>query len=751
MSESKQIEEIFSQAMQLQDHAERRTYVELACGGNAQLVQEVSSLLKAARESEDFLESPVIRCESAKASSQPTVRGGAASSNSHSEFPFLTAPFVSDDLGSLGPYRILNCVGRGGMGIVFRGFDLKLQRVVAIKVLSPEIAVDPMARKRFEREARSASAVSHPHCVIIHAVDEEHQPPYMVMEFIQGKSLAEKIAAQGALSVREILRIGAQIAEGLAAAHKQGLVHRDVKPANVLLENGVERAKVADFGLAKVMDDGSMTRTGDLSGTPQFMSPEQASGGRIDHRTDLFSLGAVLYTMCTGRPPFRADNALAVLKRICEDAPRPIGQINPEVPAWLSAIVDRLLAKSPADRFQSASEVAVLLQQHLAMVQAGPNMARPAVETESRSAWYLRLWPWSVLAFGLLAWLALNAAHNFSLFKVGVSESLPQSSESTRTKIGGSGPKPLPLGGASTGRQAGLRSSEENAPPDTVAGTNSGDHRGPTDSIRAGSITPTKEIVDSVGMKMVLIPEGEFDMGSPNWDRDAETGEKPKHKVKITKPFYLGKHEVTQALWRKVMGTDPWKIGGDFYKEGAEYPATHVNWNDAMAFCEKLSRSERKTYRLPTEAEWEYACRGGTTTRFHFGDDENGFERYGWLGQEEKNAQPVALKQANPFGLHDMHGNVWEWCQDWYDQNYYLTSPTSDPQGPAAGSQRVLRGGGWDGMKRGCRSANRAWNPEYLRRFCFGFRVVLVPAVDTSTPAKTSSAASQPHSSPLSE
>jgi serine/threonine protein kinase len=322
MSGSDRLEEIFSESLKLRGEEERHKYVEQACGGDLELAQQVFSLLAADEEAGSFLDSPVRMSEPVRETTQPTAHISLASLKA--EFPFLTAPIVADDIGLLGPYRILNCVGRGGMGIVFRAFDPKLQRIVAIKVLAPEIAADPMARRRFEREARSAAAVSHPHVVVIHAVDENHKPPYLVMEFIQGKTLAEKLASQGILSTKEILRIGSQLADGLAAAHKQGLVHRDIKPANVLLENGVERAKLADFGLAKAVEDMALTRIGDLSGTPQYMSPEQASGRLVDHRTDLFSLGAILYTMCTGRPPFPADNPLATLKRM--DLPTKCGR-----------------------------------------------------------------------------------------------------------------------------------------------------------------------------------------------------------------------------------------------------------------------------------------------------------------------------------------------------------------------------------------------------------------------------------------
>jgi serine/threonine protein kinase/Leucine-rich repeat (LRR) protein len=420
MSEAKSLEAIFSQAIQIPDVEERRQYVEQACDRNVDLAQQIFSLLQAAQDVGSFLESPAHRSNPADESANRTGQFRPTSSNS--EFAFLGEPVAPEDLGSLGPYRILNCVGRGGMGIVFRAIDPKLQRVVAVKALAPDIARDPMARKRFEREARSAAAVSHPHVVVIHAVDETHNPPYLVMEFVQGKTLAEKLATHGALSVKEILRIGSQIAEGVAAAHKQGVVHRDMKPANILLENGIERAKVTDFGLAKTIDDMAMTRTGDLSGTPQFMSPEQASGGTIDHRTDLFSLGTILYAMCTGRPPFRADNPLAILKRICEDTPRPIQQVNPDIPAWLSEIVDRLLAKSPVDRFQSAAEVAELLQQHLATLQAALTESQTALKAKLRTPLNPpKRWSSAVFALGILAgvsilvWVAITSKTSSTL------------------------------------------------------------------------------------------------------------------------------------------------------------------------------------------------------------------------------------------------------------------------------------------------------------------------------------------------
>ena len=228
-----------------------------------------------------------------------------------------------------------------------RGYDPALDRHSAIKVLAPELATNASARSRFSREAKSAAAVVHEHVVPIQTVDEERGLPYLVMPVVEGKSLEQRVAETGPLELKEVLRIGMQIASGLAAAHAQGLVHRDVKPANILLENGVERVMITDFGLARAVDDANMTQSGVIAGTPQYMSPEQARGNDVDHRSDLFSLGSVLYFMCTGRSPFRAETTMGVLNRIANDKPRSLRMINSDIPVWLQSIIERLLAKDP--------------------------------------------------------------------------------------------------------------------------------------------------------------------------------------------------------------------------------------------------------------------------------------------------------------------------------------------------------------------------------------------------------------------
>ncbi len=383
---TRKVREIFDQAAEIESAAGRRTFLDSACAGDADLRGQVDALLQALDDAGSFLGRPALdavapaTCDQTEAfGSTPAPPPGdatavepAASALAPSEaLPYLAPPARSGSIGRLGHYEILEVLGKGGFGTVLRAFDEKLHRAVAIKVLAPALAASGSARRRFIREARTAAAVKNEHVVAIHGVQDEAEPPYLVMELIDGISLQDKLDRKGPLAVTDILRIGMQIAEGVAAAHRQGLVHRDIKPANILLENGVERVKVTDFGLARAVDDASMTQSGTVAGTPMYMSPEQAEGLPIDHRSDLFSFGTVLYAMCTGHPPFRASGTHAVLKRVIDAAPRPIREINNEIPDWLCDIIAKLHAKAPADRFQTANEVAERLGQRLADVQAG--------------------------------------------------------------------------------------------------------------------------------------------------------------------------------------------------------------------------------------------------------------------------------------------------------------------------------------------------------------------------------------------
>lgn len=273
---------------------------------------------------------------------------------------FLQPAEKPGHLGRLAQFDILRVLGRGGMGVVLHAYDPSLDRDVAIKVIDPQLANNEVARQRFCREARAAAAVTHDNLVAVHQVNEDEPSglPYLVMQLVNGESLEQRLKRVGTLSPAEVARLGMQAAAGLAAAHAGGLIHRDIKPANILLESPADRVKLTDFGLARAAEDVKLTRTGFVAGSPLYMAPEQARGEEVDPRADLFSLGTVLYEATTGVAPFEAKTPLAVLRRVSDETQMPLMRLNPEVSKWLSDAVDKLLAKEPEGRYQSAAEVA---------------------------------------------------------------------------------------------------------------------------------------------------------------------------------------------------------------------------------------------------------------------------------------------------------------------------------------------------------------------------------------------------------
>jgi len=243
----------------------------------------------------------------------------------------------------------------------------------------------------------------------------------------------------------------------------------------------------------------------------------------------------------------------------------------------------------------------------------------------------------------------------------------------------------------------------------------------PVSPVSEPNVPGGMEATNSIGMKLRLIPAGEFMMGSPETESE-RAGRETQHRVSITKPFYLGETEVTQEQYQKVMGKNP------SHFKGPQNPVETVSWDDAVEFCRKLSampaeKTAGHVYRLPTEAEWEYACRTGTKTAYGFGDDASRLGDYGWFrGNSDSTTHPVGEKKPNAWDLYDMHGNVWEWCQDWYGD--YPSGSATDPTGATSGSSRVIRGGGWSFIAGYCRSAYRGWAPPEYRRSTLGFRVL---------------------------
>jgi WD40 repeat protein/serine/threonine protein kinase len=429
-------EQIFAAALEKRNLSERSAFLDAVCADPA-MRQRVETLLQAQEKIGNFLERPAVEqmavvvtpfrgdtvaveadAPGQNQDAQPqdprilatTQAEAGGQEEDDAALGFLQPSQKPGSLGRLAHYEVLEVLGHGGFGTVVKAFDEKLHRIVAIKIMSPQLAATSPARKRFVREARTAAAIRHENIVDIHAVEE--QPiPYLVMEYVGGETLQQKLDRIGPLEVPDVLRLGQQIARGLSAAHGKGLIHRDIKPANILLEAGVEeKVKITDFGLARAADDASMTQSGVIAGTPMYMAPEQARGEVVDQRADLFSLGSVLYVMCSGRPPFRASTALAVLKRVAEHTARPIREIIPEVPEWLCAIVAKLHAKDPAERFPSAAGVAELLAQHLAHVQQ-PQVAPLPRPFERKRPAGRRLWQPAVAAGVLLAILGAFGAY----------------------------------------------------------------------------------------------------------------------------------------------------------------------------------------------------------------------------------------------------------------------------------------------------------------------------------------------------
>ena len=694
---------------------------------------------------------------------------------------FLAPAQGEDELGRLGGYRILKVLGHGGMGVVFQGEDPKLGRRVAIKAMLPHLAESKSAQQRFLREARAAAALEHDHIVPIFHVGEDRGAPFIVMPFLQGEPLDQRLERDGKLPVAEVLRIGRQTAQGLAAAHKKGLIHRDIKPANIWLEDhdsplsprgrgaGGEgfRVKILDFGLARpAMDNAQLTQQGAIIGTPAYMAPEQATGGAVDARCDLFSLGCVLYRMVTGQTPFKGTDTISTLMSVASDKPPAPREIDPDIPAGLSDLIMQLLAKHPEARSESAQAVVQALQEietHSAprtsrparkpakappgagtgrTVQVPPtpaaNKTRPSGKRRSSLAWWL--------AGGILGLGAAAAAIVLlwptprGLVKI---ESDDPNVEIVFDKNGpivrGAGKEPIALRAGEHGIRIKRGDFEFEADKFVL-------QKGATltlklellhgkiEVVQDGKVIATREVprapifTNKLGMEFVLVPKGKSWLG----------GGKNKPGVKevdIKEDFYLGKYEVTQEEWEKVMGNNPSyfsrpgaggadKVKGISDADLKRFPVEFVTWDQAQLFVKALNQldnEERWVYRLPTEAEWEYACRGGpmadkaeSAFDFYFNKpantllpDQANFEHSTGLKRPCK----VGSYKPNRLGLYDMHGNVMEWCEDVVGIDVAARkgacgavrgamTPTS--AGPRAAASSPLRGAAWTARRTAC-------------------------------------------------
>ncbi len=310
----------------------------------------------------------------------------------------------ADEIGRLGSYRVLQVLGSGGMGVVYLAEDTRLQRLVALKVLRSNLAEDVPSRQRFLQEARAIAAIASDHIVPIYEVNEDRGLPFLAMPVLRGETLAARLAREGRLPADEVGRIGREVAQGLSAAHRRGLVHRDVKPGNIWLESPAEgcasRVKLLDFGLVQVIGDRRpLTEYGTVVGTPEYMAPEQASGEPVDARSDLFSLGSVLYVMAAGRPPFQGKNSLSVLRSVCQDTPPSLRELAPDMPEYLVALVEKLHARDRNRRCQTAQEV-------IDWLERGPNRIPSTRRRSSGRRWFAAAALLLMVIGGLTAWAA---------------------------------------------------------------------------------------------------------------------------------------------------------------------------------------------------------------------------------------------------------------------------------------------------------------------------------------------------------
>lgn len=568
----------------------------------------------------------------------------------------------------LGNYVLGEPIGAGGMGHVYKAEHVRMKRVVALKVLPPELFQSPAARARFRREVEAAARLTSPHIVAAFDAGESEGRDYLVMEYVEGRTLADVVRQEGPLAIREALETTLQAARGLEHAHAAGIVHRDIKPANLILTqgrqvNGQNHAgivKILDMGLARIHQP-NVERHGDLTGaqvvmgTAAYMAPEQAADTRqADQRADIYSLGCTLFFLLTGRPPYEGNTAMETLFAHREQPVPSLRSARPDCPAEVAAFFRKLVAKKPAERPASMKAVIAELERLL-----GPGHAKSSAR---RRSWWVVAG--AALAASVLAIVFLPMLGHYVA---------PESKENGQGSAGN--PK------------AASHKTNGKAPQ----------------------------------IDMVHVAAGEFWMGASESDRDAAENEKPRRRVKITQAFFLGKTKITQAQYKEVMGTNPsaFSAAGRFKervkgKDTKDHPVESISWLDAVRFCNRLSErhelppyyqidGDRVTvrggagYRLPTEAEWEFAARAGSTTTWYFGENPAELAEHAWyLANSGDITHPVALKKPNPHGLHDIYGNVPEWCWDRYDPTYYKRMPLSDPPGSGEGTTRVYRGGAWN-------------------------------------------------------
>lgn len=599
--------------------------------------------------------------------------------------PRLLVPSVGAPLSTPAPalepstqlahrYRALEEVGRGTMGVVYRAVQTNLNREVALKFPTLETK---LAGDRFLREARLLATLSHPNLVRVLDADLDAGRPFLVLELVTGWSLADYRAKQESMSVPEAVGLVCQVLDGLAAAHAAGIVHRDVKSGNVLVS--AERvAKVADFGLARVDDGAGLTVAGTLLGTPAYLSPEVAQGQVATAKSDLYAAGVMLFELIAGRLPFTAISAQDLLaKHVHEPAPR-LAKFASDIPDELEAAYQQLMAKAPHDRPADAATAGRLLRQAMGLDQSvtaldipalDPAPApRPSRKVPARSRPIAapapppeRTWAYAIAGFTLALALAAPAAYL-----------------ATR-------PPPTPPAPASPPASVLETPASSSRPPSRW--TPLEEH--PPDA--SGLVTWTSS---TDGAPMVHVPAGPSIRGTNEVGPD----ERPIRTIHLDE-FWIDRFEVTNRLYDRFVAATNHAPRERHPRQptldAPDNPVISVTWQDAVDYCLWAGK------RLPTEAEWEKAARGPAGNRYPWGQEEPGArtanmaDPMGVSPDSHDLTAPVGKFPAgmSPYGAHDMAGNAWEWCSDWYGDKYYADSPDRNPTGPDGGRWRVSRGG----------------------------------------------------------
>jgi len=618
----------------------------------------------------------------------------------------------------LNRYRIVKLLGQGGFGAVYRAWDVNLAAPCAVKenIDSSEEAV-----RQFENEASILSNLRHPSlpAVTDHFIIQG-QGQYLVMDYIEGEDLQEKIEdVGGPLSEKQVIPWIEQICDALTYLHEQNppIIHRDIKPANIkITPDGV--AMLVDFGIAKIYDPHLRTTIGARAVTPGFSPHEQYGQGKTDARTDVYALGACLYALLTGREPEES------IQRVLTGTLTPPEQINPAISKEVAGIIKKAMQVDPTNRFQNtAAFKTALLEPPLVVTTLPISQPPPTLAAAGTQPAAIQQTP-----FQPAPSTPIPSTNRLSVFigLVIIGMTIAYASSIWPDGFGPSVRAVLPVSRSEFLTPTSKLIVEEEAPTETVI----------TLTPIPESREPTAGPVDD-GMEMVPIPAGEFEMGSAGWKRDEE----PVHTVYLD-AFLMDETEVTNAMYaaflndqrnrtnRGVQWLDDndndaliaWGGGTWKPKSGyADHPVIEVTWFGAKAYCEWVGR------RLPTEAEWEKAARGGLEgKKYPWGSEEavctpgseKGAKYYYCRGQ----TVPVMTYAPNDYGLYDLAGNAWEWVADWYEGEYYDSTPTSNPRGPAYGDNRVLRGGGWYHYGSFLRVSHRYYADPTLTNYTIGFR-----------------------------